>query len=123
MQILVSSRLFAATAVVLVTGEALVGAEPVHEHAPVTVNMRPHVVRMRVSLVRPQRVVLDQDGGAFIADAGARSVFHVTGDRRVSLIAENLDGPAGLALDADGRVYISLAAGGRTGDGRILRAR
>ena len=93
----------------------------VHRHEPVDIDARPIVARSKITLVRPRRLLLDPEGNLFIADWAAGTVLKVTPDEKVSVFAEDLHEPAGLARDAVGNLYVAVHAEGMTKSGGILR--
>lgn len=92
-----------------------------HEHKSVTVNSRPIISRLRLSLVHPRRVRTDSLGNVVIADWGAGAVFRVDNDNEVTLLADNLNEPAGLSIDQQNNIYIANHEGGITNRGNIVR--
>ena len=93
----------------------------VHRHDPIDVDARPIVSRLPVLLVQPRRIVTTPEGVLFVADWGAGAVLRIARDGRVTVVAEGLDEPAGLALDSAGNLYVSTNAGGMTNAGAIVR--
>ena len=82
-----------------------------------------------VKLTQPRDVAVDRRGNVFISDFGAHQVYQVTPDGSLSVvagtgqpgamggpsvaIAAQLSGPAGLALDSNGILYIADSANRR----------
>ncbi len=93
-----------------------------HEHTPIVVPARPIVARYRAPLLQPRRVLIAPNGDLYIADWGAGRVLRITPNEDVHIIAENLDQPAGLALDMEQRLYIAIHAGGVMESGSVVRA-
>lgn len=98
-------------------------ADPVlHDHhAPAHVDARPIISRLKVPLVRPRRMLLDPQGSLFVADWGAGTVLRVTPDGEVSIVADKLNEPAGLARDNGGNLYVSTHAQGMPEAGTVIR--
>ena len=59
------------------------------------------------TLVDAQAVAAADDGSAFVADAGAGRLLRVAPDGSVQVLRDDLLAPGGVALDAQGRVYVS----------------
>ena len=92
-----------------------------HPHDPIVIDSRPIVSRYDVTLLRPRRALLDPAGDLYVADWGAGVVMRITLDGRATLVADDLDEPAGLARDPSGNIYVSTHAGGMTNAGKIIR--
>lgn len=92
-----------------------------HRHEPVDIDARPIVARSKIDLVRPRRLLLDPERNLFIADWAAGTVLKVTPDEKVSVFADDLHEPAGLARDAVGNLYVAVHAEGMTKSGGVLR--
>lgn len=78
---------------------------------------------------KPLGLAFDAAGDLLVADAGRRAVLRVTPWRAISVVAERCDGtaiePSDVSAAADGRIYVSDAAGGRICEarpGRPMRA-
>jgi DNA-binding beta-propeller fold protein YncE len=97
------------------------GFAPDHEHAPVDVQARPMVSRFAVALMRPRRLLVEEDGRVIVADWGAGTVVEVDPDGQATVLATGLDEPAGLARDAFGTLYVSTHAEGIAGEGAVVR--
>jgi sugar lactone lactonase YvrE len=69
----------------------------------------------------PSAIAVDKEGRLFVADTGNNSIRRIEADGAVSTVAAPLEGephpvlrrPTGLALSADGYLYIASGAGGR----------
>ena len=92
-----------------------------HEHRPIIVPSRPIVARYKVALLQPRRILLAPNGDLYIADWGAGTVIRISPDERVSLVVENLEQPAGLALDNEQRLYVAVHNGGMMDAGVVIR--
>lgn len=102
------------------SGTALRDTLP-HRHRPVILNSRPIVSPVDVSLVRPRRILWKEDGTIYVADWDAGRVLRVSPAGRVTIVAEELDQPSGLALDSAGNLYISTFAQGMSKEGTVVR--
>lgn len=91
-----------------------------HRHTPITLHSRPIISKYDVSLTRPRRVLFHK-GSLYAADFGAGTVVKVTKDGRSRVIAEELNDPAGLAVDSQGQLYVSTFAQGMEKAGTIVR--
>lgn len=100
-------------------GQALQNAEEPHRHMPVDLDARPIVARSKIALVRPRRILVEPDGQLLIADWGAGTVVRVSADEKATILATNLNEPAGLARDASGNIYVSTHGGGMIHSGAI----
>ncbi|WP_306216317.1 outer membrane protein assembly factor BamB family protein [Actinoplanes sp. RD1] len=60
----------------------------------------------------PLGLAVQADGVLVIAESGAGRILTVDGDDRVSVLAEGFARPVDVAIDTDGRVYVSDEAGG-----------
>ncbi|MEX0717504.1 MAG: hypothetical protein WD066_13005 [Planctomycetaceae bacterium] len=92
-----------------------------HAHPPVEVFGDPIVTRLPVPARDPRRVVIDSAQRVLIADAAAGKVLRVSSSGMVETLAADLDEPAGLALDSQGRLYAAIRAGGRPRAGSVIR--
>jgi DNA-directed RNA polymerase subunit RPC12/RpoP len=92
-----------------------------HRHDAVEIEARPILSRYSVSLIRPRRLIARKDGTLFIADWGGGTVMEVSPEGKASLLAQDLDEPAGLALDSAGNLYVSTYAQGMKGEGAVYR--
>jgi DNA-directed RNA polymerase subunit RPC12/RpoP len=90
-----------------------------HRHDAVEIEARPILSRYAVSLIRPRRLIARKDGTLFIADWGGGTVMRVSPEGKASLLAQDLDEPAGLALDSMGNLYVSTYAQGMKGEGAV----
>lgn len=96
-------------------------AEPEHRHVPVDVDARPIVKRYKLDLNRPRRVIQDPTGAILIADWADGTVVKVDPEGDSTLLATDLNEPAGLALDNSGNVYVANHGGGMTRQGNIVK--
>ncbi len=92
-----------------------------HVHDPIEIDARPIITRYKVTLIRPRRMLRDPSGNLFVADWGAGAVLRITPEQKVEVIADELNEPAGLALDAAGNLFVAVHAEGMTRTGSILR--
>jgi DNA-directed RNA polymerase subunit RPC12/RpoP len=92
-----------------------------HKHEPVEIEARPILTRFNVPLIRPRRLLSQKDGTLYIADWGGGSVVKIDSKGKVAVLAQDLDEPAGLALDSMGNLYVSTFGQGMKGDGTIYR--
>jgi sugar lactone lactonase YvrE len=91
-----------------------------HGHEPVDVAARPMVTRFALALIRPRRLLVEEDR-VIVADWGAGTVVEVDPEGRASILATGLNEPAGLARDALGTLYVSTHGEGIGGEGAIIR--
>ncbi len=66
-------------------------------------------------LIEPVYAVADGHGNVFIADAGAGSIVEYSQGGATMTLANGLDSPRGLALDANGNVYFTESSGAHVG--------
>ena len=92
-----------------------------HSHDPVEIEAAPILSRYRVPLIRPRRVISGKNGTLYVADWGAGVVIRVSPKGKASVLAQDLDEPAGLALDSAGNLYVATHAQGMTKEGAIYR--
>lgn len=98
----------------------LVRSRP-HKHRAVEIEARPILSRYSVPLIRPRRLISRKDGTLFIADWGAGSVVRIPPKGKATILAQDLNEPAGLALDSQGNLYVSTFAQGMKTEGTIYR--
>ncbi|MBW3543239.1 MAG: hypothetical protein KY476_23540 [Planctomycetes bacterium] len=92
-----------------------------HRHTPVDVDARPMVARLPLSLTGPRRALVEPSGSLVVADWAAGSVLRFDQHGVTSILASDLDEPAGLACDDMGNLYVAVHAGGMSGGGRIVQ--
>ncbi|MCH8879742.1 MAG: hypothetical protein IID34_07655 [Planctomycetes bacterium] len=92
-----------------------------HRHDPIVIPSRPMVKRYSVPLFRPRRVLIDPAGNVFIADWSAGVVLKITPDGRTHSVVDDLNEPAGLAMDRSGNLYVSQHAQGLPEAGSIMK--
>jgi sugar lactone lactonase YvrE len=81
-----------------------------HRHEPIELSTRPMVKRYSVPLFRPRRVLIDPAGNVFTADWSAGVVLKITPEGRTHSVVDDLNEPAGLAMDQSGNLYVSQHA-------------
>ena len=59
------------------------------------------------SFSRPRGLAIGPDGALYVADAGSGAVRRIT-RAGVTTVARDLEGPMGITLGADGRIYVTL---------------
>ncbi len=92
-----------------------------HRHLPVDLDARPIVRRYKVSLNRPRRVIQAPAGAILIADWADGTIVKVDADGDATLLATELNEPAGLALDRSGNVFVANHGGGMMQQGSIVK--
>ncbi|MCH7685970.1 MAG: hypothetical protein IH899_04690 [Planctomycetes bacterium] len=92
-----------------------------HRHDPIEIASRPMVKRYSVPLFRPRRVLIDPAGNVYIADWSAGVVLKITPDGRTHSVVDDLNEPAGLAMDHSGNLYVSQHAQGMPEAGSIVK--
>jgi DNA-binding beta-propeller fold protein YncE len=92
-----------------------------HRHDPIEIASRPMIERFSIPLFRPRRVLIDPAGNVFIADWSAGVVLKITPGGLTHSVAENLNEPAGLAMDHSGNLYVSQHAQGMPEAGSIVK--
>lgn len=93
-----------------------------HVHPVITFQGSAITERLPVSLSRPRRILLDGHSDLIVADWGAGRVLRVPlHEGETTVIAEDLNEPAGLAQDRLGNLYVALHAGGIDGAGVVLK--
>ncbi|MBW3543240.1 MAG: NHL repeat-containing protein [Planctomycetes bacterium] len=98
------------------------GSNPVqHAHEPLVIDGVPIVARVPIPVVQPSAVAVDRGRNIYVADAGLGAVYRRSAAGENSVAAEGLEEPAGLAVDADGRLYVAEYAGGRRNRGSVVR--
>ncbi|GAB4163387.1 MAG: hypothetical protein Tsb009_39960 [Planctomycetaceae bacterium] len=92
-----------------------------HQHKPVVIHARPIVKRLKVPFVRPRRMLIGEKGEKYLADWGAGTVVRISSTGQVTTLADNLNEPAGLALDGMGNLFVSTHAAGMPREGKIYK--
>lgn len=108
-----SNRVFA---VDLASGHAVPFAGTGTAPGPAAAQFAAPVSALNAAIASPEGLVIDGDGNAFIADAGANAILRVDAKSqmltRVSL-GSNLNSPAALAMDRRGNLFVADRANGR----------
>ena len=94
---------------------------PGHRHVPIDVDARPIVRRFKLNLNRPRRVIQSPSGAIIIADWADGTVVKVDHEGESTLLATELNEPAGLAYDNSGNLYVANHGGGMMQQGNILK--
>ncbi len=94
---------------------------PGHRHVPVDVDARPIVRRFKLNLNRPRRVIQDPTGAIIIADWADGTIVKVDNEGGSTLLATELNEPAGLAYDQSGNLYVANHGGGMMQQGNIVK--
>lgn len=92
-----------------------------HRHEAVEIEADPIISRMAVPLVKPRRVLIDDLGNVFVADWGGGAVLKVSREGEVSIVADGLNEPAGMALDPAGYLFVAQHALGMEKEGSVVR--
>ena len=92
-----------------------------HRHIPVDLDARPIVRRYKVSLNRPRRVIQDSAGAILVADWADGTIVRIDNEGESTLLATELNEPAGLALDRSGNLYVANHGGGMMQQGNIVK--
>jgi hypothetical protein len=82
-------------------------------------------MRLRVEGLQAPAAVLPARGGLLVAESGSGRVLHLDDEDRLSVVAEGLGAPVGLAVDDTGEGYASDRARGqvvRLSDGAVIAA-
>jgi len=92
-----------------------------HRHDPIDIDSRPLVSKISISLVRPRRVLWDEDGTMYVADWAAGTVLRISPKGDSTVLAEELNQPSGLARDGMGNLYVTTFAQGLSKEGSVVR--
>ncbi len=92
-----------------------------HRHDAMEIDSPPIISKYAASLVRPRRMLVHANGTMYIADWGAGTVVRISPKGKSTVIATDLNEPAGMALDGMGNLYVATHAQGMTKEGAIVR--
>jgi sugar lactone lactonase YvrE len=77
------------------------------QYGQVTTTSRSETRTRAENLDQPQGIAVRPDGTLLVAEAGAGRVLAISPDDVISILAEGLGRPVDVAVDADGRCYVS----------------
>ena len=78
-----------------------------HSHTPIHINARPILKPYEASLNEPRRMQFDSKGNLWVANWGAGTLLMINKADEVLTVASGLNEPSGIAIAADGNIFVS----------------
>lgn len=109
----------AALALALLNGQ--LPAAETHSHQAIEVDSPPIISKLTGELLRPRRMLVKPNGTILVADWGAGTVISISPKGKSKIIAQDMDEPAGLAMDSVGNLYVAAHAQGMNKEGAVYK--